>query len=330
MSLLHKIFKKYKNVNSAKLQSKVIYNSVNNFIILISYGDADFYSVIEFTSALTELNDSINIVTSHTATKEESIENEDNFSKKAITIINNRYYLLIGGSSEQYAKLFDVVPQSNAVLKCITKDIYHNRDSSSFKSLIELGVLDLSRFKYQNVIPNIYDNNKKYYYNDLFHGWYDDFKGIMSLLPVSFSAVDVSRLIYIYADINKADLLAMRLPEFIDDVLGEKNGSVRMHYNVGIRDFFYRTYEILHASYLFDNIIPNSDLDILSVIIAPIYMREELNEEDRINGDISLDKMDDLFKQDYDRFTQPTAEYIEGYEDIDEVLSSYDETGDGN
>ena len=55
-------------------------------------------------------------------------------------------------------------------------------------------------------------------------------------------------------------------------------------------------------------------------------MREELNEEDRINGDIPLDKMDELFQQEYDRFNQPTAEYIDGYEDIDEATVVYGAT----
>lgn len=331
MSFFNRLFKKTEEISTDKLQSRIIYNSQANFIILISYGAKDFYSVIEFTSALSELHDSVNVITSHTATEEEAIENENSFSKKAIKIINNRYYLLIGGSSEQYAKLFDTVPQSNTVLKCIIQDIYHNRDSAPFSSLIELGILDLNRFKYQNIVPNIYDRLKEYsdYADNVFHGWYDDFREIMSKLPSSFSAIDVARLIYIYAALpNTADLLTMRLPEFISDTLGEKNGSVDMHYNVAIRDFFFNTYSILFHLCFFDSIIPYADLDILSVITVPVYMREELNEEDRINGDIPLDKMDELFQQDYDRFTQPTAEYTDGYEDIDEIATIYDAIGD--
>ena len=30
----------------------------------------------------------------------------------------------------------------------------------------------------------------------------------------------------------------------------------------------------------------------------------------------------------YDRFTQPTAEYTDGYEDIDEIATIYDAIGD--
>ena len=329
MSFFNRLFKKTEEISTDKL--RIIYNSQANFIILISYGAKDFYSVVEFTSALSGLSNSINVVTSHTATEEAPIENEDNFSKKAITIINNRYYLLIGGSSAQYAMLFDVIPQSNAILRCITQEIYHNRDSSPFSSLIELGILDLGRFKYQNIVPNIYDKPKEYsdHIDKLFYGRYDDFKKIMSKLPSSFSAIDVARLIYIYAALpNTSELLTMRIPEFISDTLGEKNGSIDMHYNVSIRDFFSNTYALLSQLCLFDSIIPNADLDILSIITVPIYMREELNDEDRINGDIAIDKMDELFQQDYDRFTQPTAEYTDGYEDIDEIATIYDAIGD--
>lgn len=330
MSFLNKLFRKTEVISSDKLQSRVIYNSQFNFIILISYGAKDFYSVIEFTSALTEIyqgNGGISIVISHAAIEEEPVEDENNFSKRPVTIINNRYYMLIGGAPFFYNKLFDVVPPSNAILRCIIQDIYHHRSSSDFKELINLGVLNSNNFKYQNVVPDNYDKLKKYTGDDskVIAGGFDDFDKIMSRIPSSFSAIDVARLIYINAFTPHIPApFFMRLPEFISDTLGEKNGSVsRCYSGITLRDFFARTYQAIEQP-LLSHIIPNPDLTMLSILTVPLYMREELNEEDRINGDIPLDKMDEIFQQDYDRFNQPTAEYIEGYEDIDEIVSTYD------
>lgn len=322
MVSLKTVFKKLKEVHNDKIQSRVIYNTKQNFIILISFGNTYFYSVLEFISGVNSMHEKngMEVILSHTATEVEQTEDEDNYSKKPIEMINDRYYLLISGTTKQYQRLFDIVPQSNDVLKVITNDIYHCCCSTDFDYLIELGVLNLNRFKYQNIVPDTYDEYKSYYSCLTVNGEYDDFDKIMLRLPALFSAIDVAKIINVYPKINGESVIT-NIPQLIDWLNGKQEKKSCVNFTALSSEDGLKTYECLKEP-LLSHIIPNPDLDILSVISAPVFMREDLTEEDRINGDIPVEKMDELFQQDYDRFTQPTADYTEGgYELIDEQLS---------
>ena len=304
------IFNKFKKVtNEGKLMTKVVYNTRKNLMILVSYTSKNFYDVVELLQAINSGSvDNMNVYLSHDAEEKElSKEELNDFDKKQVTIINSRYYLLISGSPEAYADIYNKIYNlSNPILEMISNDIYNHCSSTYFNSLIEYGILDKGRFKFQGVIPTNYDD--LYHFtvgtrsNTLLRSMeVDDIREILKRIPSSFSAVDIAPSINIY-----------------DDTEGISFSIVELLNLVGKDNIFALVAKELREV-IYSNIVKEPSIETLAILKAPVFLRENL--EDEINGTMSIDQMDEIFQQEYDRFTGVTAEYTGEYEDIDEVLS---------
>ena len=299
------------NIDDGKLRSKVIYSTRHNLIILISYGLKDFESVIEFLLAANKTT--IISILSHSAKEKELSEEEiKDYDKKVVTIINNRYYMLLSGTPEAYGEILYYINLDNSVLKLLLEDFYHHCSSTYFKTHIDYGVLELNKFIYKNVAPSNYnrlidignDGTTQYYHDDL--------SLILNSLPESFLAIDLAQCINIY----------------------EKYGNepIKKLYH-GLNTLIYKVFEGHETAYdkfiikkmnsVFKLLVPEPSIETLSIINAPLYLRENL--EDMYSATKSIEELDELFQQDYDRFTQITAGESE-YEDIDEQIGDNEET----
>ena len=75
---------------------------------------------------------------------------------------------------------------------------------------------------------------------------------------------------------------------------------------------------------IFKHIFKEPSREALEILISPVFLRENL--EDEVNGSMAIEEMDEIFQQEYDRFTGVTADYAGEYEDIDEALADDEES----
>ena len=309
MSLLNCIFKPKDiyRVSRMKLRTSVLYNTADNLIILINYGYNDAYSMIEFIAGLNSMpnNYKIHCIISDLSIEQQINNDKESFSKKP-TVFDKKYYALLAGDPKHYAKIFDYIDSSNTILEEITKDIYNYCASIDFKDLIDIGILSFKHFKYGYNIPKydqLVDNGE--------YKKYDDIKLVSKSLPECFSLYDLCKLFNIYT--NEAHFSAYRI--------------LKASYNSADNPFFYKIFKAdCKPDGFFSNIIPNPCLENLSIIINPIYLKPDMDEDNLFAGEVSKDELDEIFQKEYDRFVNPTAEYSDFYKDIDEVLpENYEE-----
>ena len=155
MGLFSKIFNKKEYIDNSKLMTKVVYNTRYNLIILVSYSSNYFYSIIEFLDAVSKSK--VKSYISHSAKEKEYTEEElQEFDKKKVKIVENRYYLLLSGAPEDYIGIYNNIDNlSNEVLGMISNDIYNHCSSAYFKYLIDFCILDLGKFRFQNIVPTL-------------------------------------------------------------------------------------------------------------------------------------------------------------------------------
>ena len=302
MSLLNRIFKPndvYKP-RLVKLKTKVLYSTADNFIILINYGYNDFYSMIEFISGLNSMPDNykIHCVVSDSSIEQESTDNTE--FRKTPNVSINDYYAIIAGEPKNYAKIYDYIDSSNSVLEEITKDIYNYCNSIDFKDLIDIGILAIKHFKYGYEIPK---------YNQLVDNGdyrkYDDIKLVSKSIPSCFSLYDLCKMFNIYTD--QAHFTAYRI--------------LAASYNRVDNPFFYKIFESnCNEGGFYTNIISNPCLENLSIIVNPIYLKPDMDEDTLFAGEVPKEQLDEIFQKEYDRFVNPTVEYSDLYKDIDEIL----------
>ena len=305
MSFLQKIKNKFnkKNkkiniINESYLNTEVIYNVRENFIILISFTEDYFYSVMEFLSyRRTYLNINIQLADSIYS---EVLDETDAFGDN-IRIIHNKYYLLIGGESAFYNNLFRWADNmANSVIQAIMTEIYNNRTSSDFKPLIDHGILIEDKFKYKNIKPN-YDH----YANENIPKThtYDDASLIMSKIPDCFTGQNLLKFIHCYQFGDQSDYytaIDIIYKAYIDD-----NSIFQLLIKRDFKD-------------LYHSLAKNPTKEILMNFIGPQYLVESV---EAIAGDVSDDQLDEIFKQQYDRFNAIRDDFIK-YEDIDEIIAS--------
>lgn len=305
MSFFQKIKNKFnkKNnkaniTNESYLNTEVIYNVKENFIILISFTEDYFYSVMEFLSyRRTYLNLNIQLADSIYS---EVLEETDAFGDN-IRIIHNKYYLLIGGESAFYNNLFRWADNmANSVIQAIMTEIYNNRTSSDFKPLIDHGILIEDKFKYKNIKPN-YDH----YANENIPKThtYDDASLIMSKIPDCFTGQNLLKFIHCYQFGDQSDYytaIDIIYKAYIDD-----NSIFQLLIERDFKD-------------LYHSLVKNPTKEILMNFIGPQYLVESV---EAIAGDVSDDQLDEIFKQQYDRFNAIRDDFIK-YEDIDEIIAS--------
>ena len=313
MGLLNLFKKKNRIIETETVQSTVIYNSELKFVVLFSYGSKHAQDLAEFINAFGGF-----VRFAHTAVETELEESENDYSKKTIQITNNKYYVVIAGSPKNtYPYIYRHISLSNVFLEALTKEIYQHLDSSNFQYLIDDAVLDFNKFKYKNIKPKydemggplVFNFKRRAGTTDIEnYVFWDNFKLIMSRLPNVFSAIDIAKMIAIYPrsfGCQHVDILVW-------DMNGGMPGEDGHPY-----DWEEELFKLLKED-LFNAIIPNSTPELLQIMNLPIYLREDLDEDDEVVGNVPVEQLDEIFQQQYDRFTQPTAEYTDKYEDIDE------------
>ena len=315
-----KIFKKKDNIDNEKIYTRVLYNSRYNFIELISYSSKQFYDAIELLSAINKISKKytgMNIIISHSAKERELTEEEQqDFDIKKVDIIDNRYYLLISGSPEEYANIFYHIDLSNEIFKAIIEDIYQYCSSPYFKEYIDYGIIDFNKFKYKNIAPK-YDK-----YIELKHAnlpsnktfWADDINKIIDALPECFYRIDLANIIKIYTSEDGGKHVGnftnmQQIVEYAE--LDDPRYSI------------FKTLASATSKPLFSKIINEPCRETLNILTSPLFMREDL--EDLYSGNMPTEELDIIFQQEYDRFTQVTADFTQ-YEDIDEQLADDEET----
>ena len=320
-AMINNIFKK-ENVDDGKIMTRVIYNSRYNLITLVSYSSPYFYTIIEFIKAASEIDD-LKIHLAHSAKEKElSKEEQDDFDKKKIEIIDNRYYMILSGKPEDYAELYNHCDLENEVLKLLMDDIYNNCSSPQFQTLINYGIMSLGNFKYKGIVPDNYNKPQKIKFsfeNREAYFFTDDYDLITKNIPEAFIMMDLTDIINTYR---------------VDDKNPEKAGAItynlksfaKMYESITPESMQYKVKLGMMGSlikYVYPYFLVNPTVDTLNILNAPLFMREDLS--DLMEGSVPVEQLDELFQQEYDRFVQPTADAIE-YEDIDEQIGLNDES----
>ena len=320
-SLINHIFK-IENVDDGKIMSRVIYNSRHNLITLISYSSPYFYTIIEFIKAVHDAG-GIKIHLAHIAKERELSEEElEEYSKKKIDIIDNRYYILLSGKPENYAELYNVCDLENEVLKLLTKDFYNNCSSTYFEDAIRYGILSLGNFKFKGVVPTNYNKYQKIKFNldgRECHFFTDDYDYITKNIPEAFIMMDLVDIINTYTvdakNPEKIDKVSSNLKYLAGDYTDIESDSIQYKIKVSMMGALLK--------YVYPYFMVNPTVDSLTILNAPLFMKEDMT--DIMEGNVPIEELDELFQQDYDRFVQPTADAIE-YENIDEQIGLNDES----
>lgn len=276
--------------DSSYIHSKFIYynNSKfsNNIMILLEFSQDYFYDIMEITSTGALKTKLVN--TSYDTVLDEV--DEDGYNK---ILSIQKYYLLIGGSYNDYINLYSTIEtMSNEALSLITLELYNNVFPDRFKPLIDDGILDNNKFTDKTLL-----SDELSLVNNDYIFIYDDCEKILNNLPSAFTGENLLSFIHI-SIINKHD----------------GNNTIYSGYDFLKIDTFADTlYENIYKG-----IIKNPSYDKLKILTTPLYKREPFDEI--LNGSIDDVEIDDLFKQEYDRFNGIKSDTI-NYVDIDEILS---------
>ena len=331
-SWLNNIYKKFKSnnyidINSNGVRSMSIYNTEQNFIVLIEYNPLVFYDVIEFLNYAS--NSRLKILISHS--NREVLEQEESRMdikpRKNYKFVENRYYLIISGEPGDYANALEYIPLSNIIMENIMQEVYQNISSTEFNDYIKDNVISLDSFKYKKVRPN-YDELKSIN-NDLLENhimYYDDIETIKSRLPSCVSTLDLASIIHLYFNkdfSNRIDYLYINATDLINKYhtlsLLESNKNTNMTSQLATT--------IMHIKLLkplWEIILPYYDennLDLLTILSSPIYLKSELDEDDLSYADLPISKLDQIFQETYDKFNNPSIDSAI-YKNIDEVLTN--------
>ena len=275
-------FSKIKDNKESFLYTKVIYNNLDNFIVLISFTKDYFADAIQFLSSVNCT--CLNIKFVQSSYEEKDLNNN--------TIYHNRYYLLISGDDYDYNKLYYYMDSlNNSFALELKKDIINNRNMWYYSDT----------YFYKDIIKQKEYDKKINISYDTFSCSVDDIKLIKSNLPNCFTGQMLLKFIYLkISDEN------MNLYDWIEEAYNYNN--------------------ITYKEYL--NTIKNDILRLLCAHPNDYYLEnwcgpQYLVDDDELvsySGNLDDKYIDDLFKQDYDKFTAITSDDIE-YIDIDEELS---------
>lgn len=277
--------------------SKIVWNTVDNLMILISFTKDYFEDIIE-------LQDAINYTWQGLCSKlvyssyEEETSNEDKGNTEAALIIHKKYYMLIGGSPLAWEELYmNIHDLGNNVLNKITDEIKFNCDPTYFKNLIDDGVL-------YEFYPSF---SGKYKYNTPKEGEngyiYTDPEVLIKNLPNGFTGRDILKFIKVF---------------------GPNKGTSSNAFNeiTSLRfmtDKRFKSHDLYNLySVLYKDPTPKK----LGVLLDPLYKQPD---DDSIPGDVSDESLDEIFRERYEKFSA-VADDSTHYEDIDEELADDEES----
>ena len=315
---LFDVFKKRQVENDyTTAQSIVCYNAELNFIVLVQYGYDDFYDALEFVEAATRAH--LKVIVSHMAEEQKVEKGEEAIEGKLVAnkptvFINHRFYILVSGTDQDYKDIYNILSLSNSILSTITKDIYANRSSSFYENLIKDTIFEYEHFVHQKVAPK-YDHPISMSY-DRIEERVDDISKIIDKLPLSYSPLEIARIINIYSNYTDSPMSA---DEFAKWALEPVKNSDR---RIGIFQRFIQIYKVL----LGHKEISMKDIEVFT---QPIYNRNDLSDNENFEypTDKSIEDMDNLFQEQYDRFNPFAIEDEDNpiiYKDIDEQMKEDD------
>lgn len=211
-------------------------------------------------------------------------------------IINStpKNYLLIKVSHIDVSNLMLNIDIANPFVSEIIQQMYDHGDKSNFTDFIHDGIMNESLFINENVSKNknmiTYDRVT-----------YNDIEVILKLLPSEFTGMDLAE-IFDFKLINNTYPTTSLLIGYI---------SVKFPY---LTDD-----EIAH---IYKGVLKNPTKDNLQKLLLPKYKRS-IDEDELIHGDLSSNDVDEIFKEQYDRFSAVKNDNTT-YMDIDEALSEDD------
>ena len=257
------------------------------YYILFTFTDAYCKSAVEFLSSAYIKN----VFIQSSNDKDTGELDEDG---NEIIISTPKNYLLIAVSQSNIAQIISNIDISNSFVDELIKQIYDNNIKSKyFKQFIDDGIMYESLY----TDKDLNENKNILKYNDLI---YTDLPAILKLLPSEFNGY---HLLNIFGFYNSGyDSLFLQLcndPNKSSCVLTDD--------------------EITHV---YNGVIKNPTRERLQKLIQPLY-KIDWEDEDLIHGELSSSDVDELFKQQYDRFSAVKNDNTT-YMDIDEVLSEDD------
>jgi hypothetical protein len=287
----------------------MVYNSRYNFIVLVNYTEDFFFDMIEFMSAVIKASaydDNGAMVTAMTNTFiDETPEPDDENYAYNEPIRHNLYYTLLGGSPEQYAKIYQVISSySNPILQAIQDDIYEHCSSSYFKDLIDDGILDIGKFKHSGISG---DYSTPYSYDCPYRECTcDNAADMLKNTPEVFTGEDLLPFIKIYLNRNDDKFYA--------------TADILLKHHDGL------DYAILEAAdQMYKDLLGENYKDNIEKYAMPAYLRAD--DEEPVTGEVPISDLDEAFQQDYEKFTGVYDDHVE-YMDIDEVVD--EELSDDN
>lgn len=204
-------------------------------------------------------------------------------------LIHNRYYILISGNDYDYIGFYETIDScSNSIALELEKDIinYRNMDTYSNTYFYESG----------NIVK--YDKRIDICSDELIYT-IDDIKKIKSNLPECFTGQMLLDFIYLSVGNDYRSLFSLLCDAYnFDDNDCKK-----------IIEKIKKPVLSLICAYPTDAVLKNW--------CGPQYL---VNDDGLIAGDIDNESIDDIFKQDYQKFTAIASDDVE-YVDIDEELS---------
>lgn len=281
------------------LNMETVYNVAENFMILMTFSEKYFIQMIEFLSYV-HMSPGIKIQFTSSIYSEFSDDTDEYGHKERI--IHDKYYLLIGGSPDDYLKLFyhadNIV---NDVLQAIAIEIYHCRNVTEFAALIDDGVLNINAFHKDLKTP--YDK----YLETETSKRYDNTGLILGRLPECFTGQSLLKFINCY-DIN----------EYHENI----NAFELLRKAYDNHDIMYKSLVNNEYKYLYMDLIRNPSESVFRNFIGPQYM---VQSDEAIPGDMTDSQLDVLFREQYEKFSA-VADTTVIYEDIDEKLADDEES----
>lgn len=290
-SILNKLINRNKKVNKLESDnsycySSVIWNSEDYLILLLSFTEDYFEQIIELQDAVKNIISLRSKIIFSSYDEKTDKKDEDG---NDIWIIHKKYYMLIGGHHMGFNLIYrNIHDLGNYVLSKITNEITNNCKYYYFSTLIEDGVLN-------GFIKNPqYDTYIKIKYTECV-----DPDVVLKRLPEKFTGRDLLRFIFsTCGDATFKDL-----------------------HNLIVTDIQNMTEEQFKSSEYFEiyaKLFKNPTVEKLKMLLEPLYKQPD-EDDDSIPGDISDESLDEIFRENYERFSA-VADDLTQYEDIDEEL----------
>ena len=275
--------------------SKLIWNTNNNIIILISFTQDYFEQIIDIQDAINYNQKGLcsKIVYSSYDEKTDKQDEDGN----DIWVIHKKHYLLIGGSPSAWEELYmNIHDLGNEVLNKISNEIVNNCDPAYFNRLIEDGILFGFSEEHTGDIP-VETENKRFYTNPTI---------LLNELPNGFTGRDLLKFIKIETCTYDINTITNAFEE-IEDI-----------YSLYSNERF-KNHELYP---LYDALIKDPTVEKLKMLTEPLYKQPD---DDSIPGDVSDESLDELFREHYERFSAIADDSIQ-YEDIDEEIADDEES----